>query len=144
MESKHSKEDPAGIEKVERELRLREEELKVVGMHCATCVRTVSKAIMNVKGVREAEVNLASGQARVVLEGGKLAEIVDSVRKVGYDVLTQRVILRVRANEDEAERLREKVEGMRGVVRAGINAASGQLSVEINPLTTSPQEVLEG
>ncbi len=45
----------------------KEEQLRVVGMHCATCVTTVTKALTSVKGVVDANVNLASGTAKVIV-----------------------------------------------------------------------------
>jgi Cu2+-exporting ATPase len=52
------------------ELRIKkQEELKIVGMHCSTCASTVSKAIKGVPGVEEVNVNLASGEAKIVIEG---------------------------------------------------------------------------
>ncbi|MCG2894571.1 MAG: heavy-metal-associated domain-containing protein [Sulfolobales archaeon] len=45
----------------------REEVLKVVGMHCSTCVATVSRAASSVKGVKDVRVNLATGEVRLSL-----------------------------------------------------------------------------
>ena len=39
--------------------------LRIGGMHCASCVGRVEKALRGVVGVNEASVNLATGEARV-------------------------------------------------------------------------------
>ncbi|QKR00281.1 cadmium-translocating P-type ATPase [Metallosphaera tengchongensis] len=126
-----------------KSLRLRSEEIKVLGMHCATCEITVSKAISSVKGVKETNVNLASGNARVVIEGGKLGDVVKAVRSAGYDVATQKFTARVKVSEEEAHKLTALLESMDGVISAKVNASSGIAIVEINPLTTSAETVLE-
>ena len=124
-------------------LRIRkEEQLKIVGMHCATCELAVSNAIRGVAGVEDVRVNLASGEARVVInDKRKLREIVRAVRKAGYDVVTQRLALSVDASEEEMERVRELVEGLDGVIEA--KAGRGLVVAEINPLETSPQVILD-
>jgi Cation transport ATPase len=87
----------------------KEEELKVVGMHCATCVSTVSKSIKSVKGVKDANVNLASGIARVEIENARLKDIVEAIKKAGYDVVTQKISFKIDINPEDAGRLRKKL-----------------------------------
>lgn len=74
-------------------------------MHCATCVLTVSKSLKSVNGVKEAEVNLATGTAKVVLSD---KELVKAVRKAGYDVATQRFTLKVNVNPEEIPKIEKK------------------------------------
>jgi P-type Cu+ transporter len=61
-------------------------ELEITGMHCASCVTRVERALAGVPGVRAAGVNLATGRAFVTrarpLEPGPL---VDAVRRAGFD-----------------------------------------------------------
>jgi len=61
-------------------------ELEIAGMHCASCVARVERALAAVPGVRAAGVNLATGRAFVTpagpLEPGPL---VAAVRRAGYD-----------------------------------------------------------
>ncbi|MGC8673699.1 MAG: heavy metal translocating P-type ATPase [Thermoprotei archaeon] len=121
----------------------RREELKVVGMHCATCVATVSKAIKSVKGVEDANVNLASGQAMVRLSGGSLKEVVEAVRKSGYDVLSQTALIKVQAAPDEMARVRQQLEGLDGVMRVGVIAGSGSVKLEFNPFALSAEGAVE-
>jgi len=59
--------------------------LALTGMHCASCVTTIEKALASVPGVSEASVNL--GTARADVRGANLdpARLVGAVRASGYD-----------------------------------------------------------
>jgi Cu+-exporting ATPase len=67
----------------------------VEGMTCSACVRRIERALAKVPGVAEAVVNLATGEARVVLEAtadeapsvrrDRLRALAAAVRRVGYD-----------------------------------------------------------
>ena len=62
-------------------------ELNVRGMHCASCVLKVEKAIKKVSNVKEANVNLATERATVNYEGDlDLNQVKKEVQKTGYDI----------------------------------------------------------
>jgi len=75
---------------------------RVTGMTCATCARTVERALKKVKGVDFAAVNLATETAFVILDKGVPQEVLEeAVKNVGYGVSYER-------EEDlEARRYRE-------------------------------------
>ncbi len=62
--------------------------LQITGMTCASCVRSVEKALSKVAGVREASVNLATERARVTYdpEATDLAALRSAVERAGYGV----------------------------------------------------------
>ncbi|HVB65684.1 MAG TPA: heavy metal translocating P-type ATPase, partial [Nitrolancea sp.] len=66
----------------------REAKLPIEGMTCASCVRRVEKSLAKVPGVREASVNLATEQARVIFDGSEvgLEQLQNAVEKAGYRV----------------------------------------------------------
>ncbi len=66
--------------------------LDVAGMHCASCVGRVEKALTSVPGVVSARVNLASNDATVVVEPGKYDEsaIRAAVERLGEYRVTPR------------------------------------------------------
>jgi copper chaperone CopZ len=60
-----------------------EVQLKITGMTCGHCVAAVTKAIRTVPGVQDAQVDLASGSARV--QGSADAQaLVSAVQDEGY------------------------------------------------------------
>lgn len=63
--------------------------LPIEGMTCASCVLRVEKALKKVEGVEDAIVNLATEQAKVVLDPSKvdIKRLKEAVEKVGYHVI---------------------------------------------------------
>jgi copper chaperone len=60
--------------------------LKVTGMTCGHCVRSVSEAIGGLEGVESADVQLEGGRATVVYDASKVTplDMVGAVREEGY------------------------------------------------------------
>jgi copper chaperone len=60
--------------------------LKVTGMTCGHCVRSVSSAIGGLEGVSSADVQLESGRATVVYDESKVTprDLVGAVLEEGY------------------------------------------------------------
>ncbi|MFM2053391.1 MAG: hypothetical protein RL456_1428, partial [Pseudomonadota bacterium] len=63
-------------------------QLPIDGMTCASCVTRVERALRKVPGVVEAEVNLATEQARIVARPGAAdrAALAEAVRRTGFSV----------------------------------------------------------
>jgi Cu+-exporting ATPase len=59
--------------------------LELEGMHCASCVTTIEKALGAVPGVADASVNLATGRADVRGAALEPDRLVAAVRESGYD-----------------------------------------------------------
>ena len=61
--------------------------LPVEGMTCGACATTVQKRLSQAAGVREANVNYATGKATITIDDRSVAvaDLVSAVRDVGYD-----------------------------------------------------------
>ncbi len=59
--------------------------LDIAGMHCASCVAKVEKALAGLPGVDRASVNLLGKKASVWHDGDAPAGLVDAVRRAGFD-----------------------------------------------------------
>jgi len=71
----------AGYPAATRSLKLR-----IEGMHCASCVGKIERALNTLPEVVGASVNLAAGEARVeLLEGADARAAVKAIRSAGYD-----------------------------------------------------------
>jgi len=63
--------------------------LSISGMSCASCIARVEKAIMNVPGVRDVAVNLATNKARINITSGINTEaLILAIKKAGYGAST--------------------------------------------------------
>ncbi len=64
--------------------------LKIAGMHCATCVQTVEKALLKVEGVLSAEVSLGSESAIVTYTSpATISDMKKAVKEAGYRVVDE-------------------------------------------------------
>ncbi len=65
--------------------------LQIDGMHCASCVASVEKALSELKGVEEATVNLATETAQVEYDPRQvtLADFASAVDRAGYRVIQE-------------------------------------------------------
>jgi len=65
--------------------------MKVEGMTCEHCQAHVTRALESVEGVREAQVDLASGQAQVAYDADRadLQAMAKAVAEAGYKLVTQ-------------------------------------------------------
>jgi len=61
-------------------------ELKVEGMDCEGCVKSVTRMLSGVPGVGRVDVSLAQGSARVTYDPAKsgLAQLKRAVERAGY------------------------------------------------------------
>jgi heavy metal translocating P-type ATPase len=67
--------------------KIKQVELRIKGMSCASCVGRVEKALQSVPGVIEAAVNLATETARVDVVGEMVrrSDLIEAVGKTGYE-----------------------------------------------------------
>ncbi len=98
--------------------------LALEGMHCASCVTTIEKALEALPGVAEASVNLGTARAEVRGKGLDPARLVAAVRASGYDA---RPAADATAGEEEGRVRRET----RDLLRRTLLAAALTLPVAV-------------
>ncbi len=114
--------------------------LPVQGMTCASCVAHVERALKDVDGVTDANVNLATEQASVVLDPKlvPLDRLVGAVRDTGYDVATKTVSLPIGGMTCAS--CVAHVEGAlaetAGVLNVNVSLATEKATVEYVPTVT--------
>ncbi|NGX61364.1 MAG: Copper-exporting P-type ATPase A [Chlamydiae bacterium] len=61
-------------------------EIKIEGMHCVSCERTITNALKAVPGVEEASVSFVAGEARIKCEEGKTDHeaLIKAIHTTGY------------------------------------------------------------
>ncbi|MFO8059389.1 MAG: copper ion binding protein, partial [Bacillota bacterium] len=106
-----------------------EVQLSVTGMTCAACAQNVERALRRTEGVIDAQVNLATGRARIVFDPGKVdrADLSAAIESTGYGV------------KPEGERIQLKIENMscaacRATVEESLAKVAGVTDVSVNLL----------
>ncbi|WP_349259354.1 heavy metal translocating P-type ATPase [Oligoflexus sp.] len=119
-----------------------EEDIKIKGMTCASCVFRIEKAVQKVEGVDSIAVNLANETARVRLsDQAALPKVREAIEKAGYEVDTSEIELSVEGMTCAScvrriEKALAKVPGVQGATvnlateRAKVSFTSGKVSSE--------------
>lgn len=66
--------------------------IKIKGMHCESCAKTIEKALLKEKGILSAEVSFSLEKAFVEYDPGKIKieKIKQTIKKAGYEALLER------------------------------------------------------
>jgi Cu+-exporting ATPase len=120
-------------------------ELKITGMHCATCAVNIEESLAKVKDVEKAQVNFGTESARVEFDPAKVSlhEIEMAVKDAGYDVVNQEVTIKVGGMmcatcvETIGAALRE----LSGVVAVNVNLGTEKAYVTYNPSLSTPADM---
>jgi Cu+-exporting ATPase len=112
-------------------------ELKISGMHCATCAVNIEESLSKIRDVEKAQVNFGTDSARVEFDPGKvtLGEIEKAVREAGYDVVNQDVTIKVGGMVCAScvETIEAALRALPGVVAAVVNLGTEKAYVTYNP-----------
>jgi len=99
--------------------------LPVIGMHCASCVGKVEKAIAGLEGVVSANVNLATESAAVNFDPHKTGvdPIIKKIKEVGYEVPLQTTKLAITGMSCAScvAKIEKSLLASSGVVDASVN-----------------------
>ncbi len=114
--------------------------LPVTGMTCANCVATVERNVRKLDGVQQANVNFASEKLMLVYDDAllKTGDIVERVRKAGYDVPSLTVDLAITGMDcaNCATNVGRALGKVDGVLEANVNFASEHALVKLVPGVT--------
>jgi copper-transporting P-type ATPase V len=119
--------------------QLRHLDLDVEGMTCGSCSARVQRTLLQQPGVREAEVNYATGRARVAVDGDvDLPGVRDAVVKLGYQLELpepasttgdHNLLVEGMTCGSCSARVQRALEKQPGVARADVNFATGVATV---------------
>jgi Cu+-exporting ATPase len=112
-------------------------DLKIRGMVCSACSVTIEKSLQSLRGVRKADVNLATETASVEYDPkeAKLADLEQAVREAGYDVENETAVLKVGGMVCAMclETIESALKKLDGVSEARVNLAAERAYVSYNP-----------
>ena len=119
--------------------------VKIGGMHCAGCVNSIQRRVLNLQGVSKIEVNLANERATLEYDPTqvKMRAIEKAIEEIGYRVVYEKVALVVEGLTDssDGQRLENGIGRIEGVRSASINYASSKATVEYNPVLVSLADI---
>jgi Cu+-exporting ATPase len=121
--------------------------LQIQGMSCASCVGRVERALKKVPGVSEANVNLATEEARVVADPAQVsaATLVDAVKGAGYEaeVAHTTFVIGGMSCASCVGRVERALRKLPGVVEASVNLATEKANVAYVPKMLTPAKIAE-
>ncbi len=127
--------------------KIKETNLPISGMTCASCVAHVEKSLNEIPGVKKATVNLATERATIKYDGSDVdpGVLVQAVRDSGYDVPSETINLPIGGMTCAS--CVAHVEGgladTQGVVSASVNLATERATVKYIPSITSRDDLIK-
>lgn len=119
--------------------------MPVTGLTCVNCASTVGINVRKLQGVKEANVDFASEKLTVSFDSALLSEkdIIASVKRIGYDVVTGKIGLPITGLQDNTDALTlEKIlNKQNGVLAASVGYGTERVSLEYIPGMTSVAEL---
>lgn len=114
----------------------KEQTVRIKGMHCATCSDTVREALLSVKGVKDARVNLATEKATFTYDPSltSLGDAELAVREAGYEVAKDETTLTIGGMHCAtcAITIQDALSTVPGVADARVNFALGKAVVDFD------------
>ena len=124
---------------------LRKVELKVAGMTCAMCAKTIEHSLQELDGTTDAEVNLGNETVRVEYDPSrlKLADLEKAVTDVGYEVVHDRVTIKVGGMTCVmcVGTIEGALKRLDGILDANVNLSSEKAYITYNPYMTTVSEM---
>ena len=124
---------------------MRKADIRISGMHCATCAVTIEDAVGSLGKGTTAKVNFGTDSARIEFDPDlvSLREIEAVIKGAGYDVIHDEVIIRVGGMMCATcvETIEKALSSFPGVIHARVNLATEKAYVTYNPSVTSIEEM---
>ena len=108
---------------------------KIYGMSCSSCGNKVEKALRDIEGISEANVNFASEKATIdyIPEGVRISEIRNKISKLGYELVLEEE-LDSAEDEDEIRMQKSKKTMMKSIFFTGIIMGAMMINMFVTPL----------
>jgi len=123
----------------------KEETIRIKGMHCATCSDTVRDALLSLKGVRDARVNLATQKATFTYDTSvaSMKDIESAVRSAGYEVARDETTLTIGGMHCAtcALTIQDALTAVPGVADARVNFALGKATIDYDSNIAAESEL---
>jgi len=116
-------------------------ELKISGMSCAMCAKTIEKSLLSLNGVVNARVNLGNETAFVRYDPKKLkvTDLEKVVKDAGYGVINEKVTLKIGGMSCATcvNTVRNSLRKLDGVASVNVNLSAEKAYITYNPKMTT-------
>ncbi|GAH16697.1 unnamed protein product, partial [marine sediment metagenome] len=120
-------------------------ELKITGMTCATCVRTIEKSVSNLDGVTDIKVNLGNETGTVEYDSTKLriADIEKAVRDAGYEVVDEKATIKIGGMTCATcvKIIEKALKNLDGIISVNVNLGVEKAYITYNPRIISVTDI---
>lgn len=120
-------------------------DLSISGMHCASCVARIEKALAQADGVKEARVNLATENASILYDPTKTAPLyfTKAIHDLGFGVKQEKIVLPIQGMSCSScvNRVETALSHVPGIIQAHVNLALQNATVEITPGKVTVKDV---
>ncbi len=124
---------------------LKKIELKISGMTCAMCTKTIKQALERLNGVQQANVNLGNETAYITYNPGKIKikDLQRAVEDVGYTVLNRKAVVKIGGMTCAScvNTIEKSLKNTAGTINVNVNLAGEKAYIEYNPRITSITEI---
>ena len=121
--------------------------LKIEGMTCASCAKSVEKATKKLQGVKDASVNYATEKLNINFDETKVsvADIQVAVEKAGYKAITESTskVLKIEGMTCAscAKSVEKATKKLAGVTEASVNYATEKLVISYEPAKVKVSDI---
>jgi Cu+-exporting ATPase len=137
------KKDPIGKTMTSK----RRTQLDIQGMSCANCSQTITKALQDLDGVNEANINFATDEGSVEYDSEEtsLAAIYAAIDDAGYSAMHTSTSIGITdmTCANCAETNETALEDVPGVISAEVNYATDEAAVKYNPAEVTREQLYE-
>jgi Cu+-exporting ATPase len=120
-------------------------EIKISGMHCATCAINIEESLSQIKDVSKVQVNFGTDTAHVEFDPQKVSitELEKAVKDVGYDVVNREVTLKIGGMVCATcvQTIESALRALPGIVTANVNLGTEKAYVIYNPSLSAIPEM---
>ncbi len=128
--------------------------LGITGMSCASCALRIEKGLLNLKGVKSANVNLALEKASVSFDESavELKKIVKKIQDLGYGIIEESKNTRFLTADFKitgmscascSSRIEKKLSSLQGIKSAAVNLAAEKARIEYDSRKIQPQTMIK-
>ncbi|WP_175059839.1 heavy metal translocating P-type ATPase [Thermococcus sp. 2319x1] len=121
--------------------------IKITGMSCASCAKTIEVALKELEGVKDAKVNLATETAYVKFDESKVSitQIIRAIESIGYGVVREKrnVIIKIGGMTCAScvKTIETALKELPGVLDVKVNLATEKATVSYDPTLVDMEEI---